>query len=254
MNRLRLLAGVALLAACALAPAGLPSQVRADPVPSLANCPAGVVFRCMEDEIARAETVQVQFEAKAGGCCGNDQQEYKGTLTFTREGKARLEMITWHGEGKPRTLRQTVAVSDGTQVKVVSGDPFASTAPKSHLVDAPRSLPKRLAYLVTTGPGVSRLGVDSFYPKSHVIALQAAHFKWGKAEKVNGKNALVIEYQLIEGGKGAGRGKVWIDPETMLPLRREVSTGSDQHFTWVTETYQELRVNGKVDARLFALQ
>src|SRR5205814_501540 len=60
-------------------------------------------------------------------------------------------------------------------------------------------------------------------------------FKFGPEEKVGKKNTRVLEYTLKD-ANGTMKCKIWLDPETKLPVKRRIVTDDGAGF-FVEENY-----------------
>jgi hypothetical protein len=83
-------------------------------------------------------------------------------------------------------------------------------------------------------------------------------FRLGPTEKVGEREAQRLEYQLFIKGQDGPDGKpapfsvtLWLDPETLLPMKRVVL--QEVLGIKITESYGKLLLNGKVDVRKFEM-
>jgi outer membrane lipoprotein-sorting protein len=86
----------------------------------------------------------------------------------------------------------------------------------------------------------------------------ASDFKLGKKDKVAGKEAYVVEYQLTrKGGLGEKQETnpvtVWIDVKTNLPVKRMITLKEGQGSFSLTETYTNIVLDQPIDDKTFAL-
>lgn len=85
--------------------------------------------------------------------------------------------------------------------------------------------------------------------------LKVSGFKLGKKETVGGREAQAIEYVLTVTSAGGLKlsTTVWVDAQTHVPLKRLLTARLDGQDLSVTETYADVVVDGKVDAKTFEL-
>jgi outer membrane lipoprotein-sorting protein len=89
--------------------------------------------------------------------------------------------------------------------------------------------------------------------------LQLSRFKLGPKERVGKVDGQAVDYAVtlrgLEGTSGESRTvkvRVWIDPRTLVPLKRTV-VGDGWEGPAFTEVYSEFVVDPKLDAKRFAL-
>jgi outer membrane lipoprotein-sorting protein len=85
--------------------------------------------------------------------------------------------------------------------------------------------------------------------------LKVSGLRLGKREKLDGKEAQAINYVLtVAGADGLKLNTtVWVDATTHVPLKRLLTAKVDDRDLSVTETYANVVVDGKVDAKAFEL-
>lgn len=215
---------------------------------------AAKLFRAMEEKIKAAKAVEVTFEfsEKVKG----KEEKLKGSLVFTKDNKARLTMRVPE-EGRDRIEM----VSDGKQMKVAY--PPEETLAKTEAGRTPAALHDLLASMVS-GPSMlysyDMLNVPEWFPDGGKYTgpgrwpFRVVEFEAGAPAKVGGRDAKVITYRVLDlPGPGAFAGitfTLWIDAETMLPLKRLlVANGPQEPVTEICN----VNLNPKIDAGTFAL-
>jgi outer membrane lipoprotein-sorting protein len=205
--------------------------------------------KALEDRIAAAKSVQTMFSGKVVSPKG--EFGIRGSVA-TAGDKARFE-VTLEGMGKSMKV---LAVSDG--VKTVALEDGKRTEQKAR--------PEEMRQVTTAA--LARSGVTATFlilvmaPRSAtekketvLDMLQVSDFKQLKADKVSGRDAVVIEYKLrIRDGKELKpfTVTVWVDARLNLPIRREVRGEADGAFS-VTENYDTFAIDPKLDPKLFEL-
>jgi outer membrane lipoprotein-sorting protein len=220
-----------------------------DPKPAAKENAAERLFRQMQKKLSEANLIECVIETKPGPGQGVPCT----TRLFLADGnKLRLEM-----DPPPRGAEfpRVVCISDGTKlVAKTGGDRRESDVPKSLNQEA-------LKVLTLAGVGnmwfkvVDPVTQDGFNTEGNRFAakLYPSGFTLGKKEKVNGRAAQIIEYELKQSeSDDSSAAAVWIDTKTSLPLKlmlTERKGGKLYH----TETYTKLTLGGKIDKKKFAL-
>jgi hypothetical protein len=197
------------------------------------------LFLTMMEKIKTAQVVQVTFDSVAKGKeQGKDvEAKAKGSLLFTKDNKARLKMST-NETGKEVTIE---AISDGKRWKMAE-----SPATIAKAEEEPTR--KDLHSLLST-----KWSEDGFFSISYLFngpggpKCRLVDFSAGAAEKVGGRDAKVVTYNVYSFGP-AGQVTLWIDAETLLPLKRLIVSEAARG----TEICN-FNLNPKVDAGAFAL-
>lgn len=249
---MKVLLASAVLAALTLAPVG-----RATESPQAAN-DAEKLFRAMEAKVTGADAFHFRFQVEEETAQGKHEPS-TGAVAVARGGKVYLEVKgawTLNFQGKKTTYPiEVLTVSDGTQMKFKSWDPTTGEEHVSATVATPASV-SRLWRSTSARTGWSTwlgvlFAVGSEEGAQQLLSLKASKFTLGPVEKVNGREARVIAYRL-ENPAGVGADcRVWIDTQTLLPLRRTMASTQEGHQ--LTETYSDFRVNAEVDPKLFVL-
>jgi outer membrane lipoprotein-sorting protein len=217
---------------------------------------AAKLYRAMEEKIKAAKAVEVTFEfsAKVKG----KEEKLKGSLVFTKDNKARLTM------GVPEDGKDRIEmVSDGKQMKVAY--PPQETLAKTEALRTPAALHDLLASMVS-GPGMlatyDMLNVPEWFPDGGKYTgpgrwpFRVTDFEAAAPTKVGGRDAKVITYRVLDLPGPAGSGDItftlWIDAETLLPLKRLLVADGAEGPVSVTEVCT-MRLDPKIDAGTFAL-
>jgi outer membrane lipoprotein-sorting protein len=207
------------------------------------------LFQRMEQELATAKAVECVFELKSEAGEGVD---FKGRLLLVEGNKLRLEMEN----PKQGARTKMVVVSDGTKLMAAAG------GARKELPELPKSLNQEIVKVLAHAGG-RMLGRGVIIPepsedreakgKRFADRLQPSGFKLGKKEKLDGREAQVVEYELrVEGEADSATIAVWIDTKTNLPLKRTLSDKKGGKLIY-TETYTQLSVGGQLDKKEFEL-
>jgi outer membrane lipoprotein-sorting protein len=229
-----------------LAPLFLAAMVNAD-----TDKDAEKVFQQMSDTLTRAKSFACRFEMKMEGAQGKGA--FKGRLVVAQGNKVRFEM-DGKGGGKTTAL---LSVSDGSKTVTVDNK---TTQPA-------RDTLKNMAKHVLTGTARGGVFVPMYLAVEGALEgekpqetniediLKVSGFRLGKKEKVDGREAQVIEYLLAvaSGGGEEINTTVWVDAKTHVPLKRVLSAKVGGQALTVTETYSKVVVDGKIDAKTFEL-
>lgn len=217
---------------------------------------AAKLFRAMEEKIKAAKAVEVTFEFS--GKAKGKEEKLKGSLVFTKDNKARLTMRVPE-EGKDRIEM----ASDGKQMKVAY--PPEETLAKTEALRTPAALHDLLASMVS-GPSMLQtydmLNVPEWFPDGGKYKgpgrwpFRVVEFEARAPTKVGGRDAKVITYRVLDlpgpGGSGDITFTLWIDTETLLPLKRLLVADGPEGPVSVTEVC-DVRLNPKIDAGTLAL-
>lgn len=204
----------------------------------------------MEKKLAAAKNFQVSSEAEhtAGG--KGDFGLFKGTLTVAEGNKAHLDGAFWN-DGKPTD--PVKLVSDGTNLKSQGVFKFNKPASKK-LADEYRSSLTHGGYLMVA------FYLSSTAPKESWPIFRASDIKITRKEDVGKRKANVVLCKLAPTEKADFLGQapafsevLWLDVETSLPLKRVVTYSVDGKKRTFTESYDNLNLAPKIEAKLFAL-
>jgi outer membrane lipoprotein-sorting protein len=203
------------------------------------------LFHKMDQQITKAKTLQVAVTVTLEGA---KEGKFEGTLALAQGNKARLKL---KGDlaGKQMDLEM---VSDGSRLRT------SSSGGKQNVEDTPKKLndtiagPLGRAGLFAPLMSIRRAGPkqDEFDPEK---MFRLSGFKLGKKDKVGGRDAQAVEYQLALPEGPTFQAVVWLDAQTALPLRRTLTASKDGERITVTEVYRGLRLDAALDAKTFEL-
>ena len=200
---------------------------------------AEALFKKMEAKIAAATTVRM----KMTGEMVSMKMTLSAEVLFGEGGKTRIDL-----EGKAGDQVMTARfLSDGKRIRVESSD---KAAPKE--LEAVATLGQRtrafLARAGTFGVLESIDSVEELKAEPDDLIATSGH-KLGAKEKVGDREAQMVEYKVTRKGHRESTATVWIDLETLLPLKRTLTKGE----ITVSETYAEFKLDEKIDAAKFEL-
>jgi len=166
---------------------------------------------------------------------------------------------TSYEEGKDRIE----VISNGKQMKVAY--PPKETLAKTQALRTPTALHDLLASMVS-GPGMlatyEMLNVPEWFPDGGKYngpgrwPFRVADFEAGAPTKVGGRDAKVISYRVLDlpgpGGSAGITFTLWIDSETLLPLKRLLVAEGPEGLVSVTELCH-VQLDPNIDAGAFAL-
>lgn len=201
------------------------------------------LFRKMEAKLLKARTLECAFEVKMAG--GDGSGEFKGSVALAEGNKLRVELAGKFGE-KGGTL---TIVSDGVKIVIIDSD-----VPTPKTDDVPKALNERASAVTARAGAFMSVGlVMDPQAKDATVdeLLKVAEFKLGKKEKLDGRDAQIIEYKLTPKDENPGTVSIWLDAKTNLPLKRLIAIESDK--LTVTETYTKLTLDEKIDPKTFEL-
>lgn len=249
------------------------------------NLRAKELFQSMESRIVKAKTVRCGFSTEfliqgGGGTAGaGGGPPTDGTLVFTEGNKVRLkieetadpdieagEIVSngirmrgsiWReieGKGKDKSPKGKNRPPETPEVKKT---PEIKTDPRLTAVLA--AMLSRVGlyhrFLREIFPEFEQQPGKNLPPFNADKTFPVSDFKLGRKEKVGGREAQVVTFQLalrlMELGGRPVQVKVWIDIKTNLPLKRElIVDGGALRFT---DTYTDMKLDEKLDPRLFEL-
>jgi outer membrane lipoprotein-sorting protein len=197
------------------------------------------LFKKMEGKLANAKTVQLKLSG--------EMQPMKfglsGELLFDEGGKMRIE---FEGKSGPDLIK-ALMLSDGKKLRLESSD---KKDPKQF--EVPETLGKLARACFARAGFVGTLDAldnDRDVKLEPDAQFAPKEFKLGAKEKVGDREAQAVDYKLVKAGHPESVATVWIDTETLLPLRRAVKMGEMA----LTENYSGLKLDGKIDAAKFEL-
>jgi len=207
------------------------------------------LFRKMEDKVHKAKSIQYESETVVEG---PEKMSMVVKATLAEGNKANMS-VTAEVDGKKVGVQ---GVSDGKKSRRKHGNEPVKMeeTPKNMNI----ALSSTLTRLGITGMAATRdskeedpLKADKF-DKDKFIPL--SDFKMGAKEKVGDIETQIVEYSIrLRKDSPAIPVKVWIDPKTNLPVKRAYETSDRGKPSKVTETIKTLKLDEKVDEKLFEL-
>src|SRR5262245_59992796 len=214
---------------------------------------AEALFLAAEKKLADADTVQITVKGSQNALQGKTkiEQTYKGTVLLAKANKARVD----YSRAGPLGTVAYASVSNGGKMWTnLTGGGTKEGKPVVWRLENPENANALLTGVMTRAglidgePLVLAIRMPNQEPLELTLddLLTVHDFTMGKVEKVGDRKAQRIDYKLQykSGFKRTVGATIWLDSETNLPLKR-AGLGS-------TETY-EIRLNGKIDAKMFAL-
>jgi outer membrane lipoprotein-sorting protein len=199
------------------------------------------LYRQMEKKVVSAKVVKfvVDTEMKA------PVQDVKimGTILLGGDDKARMDLEA-DVNGKQIAFQ---LVSDGKRMRTE-----AKGLDKKEEKDTPKGFGTMLrAMMVPAGAIVVVRGADKPLTEEK---LKISDFQLAGDEKVGDQKAKVIKYKFMPEEKLMVDATLWLDAKTLLPLKRTLVVGKDgMEAAKVTETYKEVTLDPKIDAKTFDL-
>jgi outer membrane lipoprotein-sorting protein len=207
------------------------------------------IFTRMCGKIAAARTMRVRFESTLTP--GPKAFVSSGTLHVDQGNRARMEI-----EAKDRgDAGKTLFVSNGAKMKLRQGQsPMAGAA-----------VPNLTHFFARLAGWGLLFGVPSIFrdewPRDEQFeqALRAYRketFALGPREKVGEREAQVVTFVLVITDEDDGskiKVVIWVDRQTLLPLKKEFRSFKDESVVYTAETYHEFKLDEKFDEALFEL-
>ena len=208
----------------------------------------------MNAAITKAKSLVIKFEGTVP--LKADDHRFQGRLVITTDNKFRIDMT------EDASSSALLVVSDGTKTtespskevgkKFGPARVTSKDATKNLLSTFARSgicMPMVYANVIEEGKAGTIEEVDP--------SLKASDFRFGKKEKVDGKNAQAIDYKLTMSRRDdqiVFDATVWMDVQTHLPLKRVLTIRLKvEKARPITETYLAVSVDGKIDEKTFEL-
>jgi outer membrane lipoprotein-sorting protein len=205
-------------------------------------------FRALEKKLVQAKSLHVVADIVAKE--KTKEAKLHISITLAEGNKARMT-VKGTADGKDVGME---LISNGKSLSMVE---TASGKGKGKDMDTPDRFSETVATVVSRlgliggfRSTVGRKGKDGKAPD--VDKLIGVHdLKMGEAEKVDGREAKVIHYEvkIRNGREEEARVTLWLDAKTLLPLKRLIQVDKDR--VQITETYSEFKLNPKVDAKTF---
>jgi outer membrane lipoprotein-sorting protein len=206
------------------------------------------LFRETEKKIAEAKSLWVASDIDVKDKLGGGT--LKSTVALAPGNKLRLTM---KGKGGGKEMEMEVA-SDGDKLLTRMAPPG-----KSKQEAVPKNLHALISKLISRGGTVGaffvvRVGSPGAPKEPDPEKLfNVKDFTMGEAAKVNGRDAKVLHYQIDIDGKESAKITLWLDAQTLLPLKRLIVPTRPVEEAQVTETYTEFTLNPQLDAKTFEL-
>jgi len=212
------------------------------------------LFQQMEGRLAKAQTLECAFEITDEFAARGDPRSkllLEGYL-FLAEGNRARQEINERADGRP-TFHMLVSdgmrwwwYDKGSPPHLVNTKPYADLNADF------------LTALARTGLSLPNLPLPPVEAADSKERFPVSGFRLGPKEKIGEREAQRLEYQLFIKGQKEPNGEdapfsvtVWLDPQTSLPIQRVVV--QDVLGMRITESYDKLILNGKVDAKRFEL-
>jgi outer membrane lipoprotein-sorting protein len=203
-------------------------------------------FRDFEKKVSSAKAIHVVGDITAKE--KNKEAKFHFTLTLAEGNKARMK-VKGNVEGKEMAFE---LVSDGKNLAMSSesvGEGKGSGSPT----------PDHFTEML--GTVLSGVGVVGGLKAGHHLdkgtksddfdkTFGLSNFQAGKAEKVNGRQTRVVQYD-VKIHQDKAKVTLWLDASTGLPLKREIIVANGK--ARITETYTEFNLNPTLDAKTFKL-
>jgi outer membrane lipoprotein-sorting protein len=209
-------------------------------------------FRAMENKVRAIKAMKLVCELEGTIDGKGGTIKVKVIQQFADGNKARFELESQEGDKAYKRLQ----ISDGMQV-VIREDGKPAGKPQPVDPNLNKGLPAAIA---RGGFMLPRLILR--YDKGPFDSeklLKVSDFKLGSKERIGDVEAQAVEYAVTLGGESLAFGDcekvnvtVWIDPKTMVPLKRKVAA-VDKKDHFFVEIYREFALDPKLDAKVFEL-
>jgi outer membrane lipoprotein-sorting protein len=200
------------------------------------------LFEQMEQKVTKAKAYKFDFDLDATQ--GNSPIKVKGTLVVAAGNKLSFRI---EGTQNGRAIKGT-AVSDG---KSMAFRKESEGKGEGKGKSTPEKLSETLTgWVLRAGLFVGAEQIDRSSPKDPAM-LKLSDFKSAGKEKVEGREANVIEYTVARpDGSDRVTCKLWLDVKTNLPLKRTLEAVGK---VLVTETYAHWELDPKLAEDAFTL-
>ncbi|HYV34920.1 MAG TPA: hypothetical protein VE988_04395 [Gemmataceae bacterium] len=218
------------------------------------------LYQAMANKLIATKTFQCSFELA---------MEFDG-------GKAKLAGWAAFAEGNKSRLKadgdifganwQIETVSDGKQTRVTMA--VAGKPPQSTTSDVPAKANDFLREAMARGgifvglfpkpkktdrqTGIVSIEQDQKERTAQEI-YQISDFKLGEKEMIGDRETQKIDYVLTINKEEQASLTLWLDPETSLPLKRNLLMGKGKDQLHIVETYTNYRINESLDSKQFDL-
>lgn len=194
------------------------------------------LFKKMEEKVVKSKSVQ----AKLAGEVEAAKFKLSGMVYLDEGSRFRME-VQGNSDG---VLKSATVISNGKKVYLKSSD---DQWPKRF--DAPETFSKLMRTSFARAGFLSAFEFsdsESLAKTDPATAYTVSGFKLGVKEKVGKVEAQVITYTVTRNKRDAAV-TLWIDPATLLPLKRLLEMGG----TSLSESYSEVKIDEKIDASKF---
>jgi outer membrane lipoprotein-sorting protein len=199
------------------------------------------LYKQMEDKLAKAKSITLNFEV--GPAAENQKRLFKGSLIVAEGNKLRF---TYRGNIEEKA-EEVTTISDGKKWMILPAVPELEQKEIPPPKDLEGTIRKALCQQGMMLSGLIIATPDGFGP------WRVSHFKLGKKEKVGDRQAQAVEYRLRAKDDEPVTVVVWIDVETKVPLKRLFAMKGEGKDMSVTETYRDVKLDGKIDPKKFEL-
>jgi hypothetical protein len=206
---------------------------------------AETLFRSMEKKVRDAKGLKLVCEVEGRLFAGGQRVKIKASQQFTGSNKARFELSS-------ETI-ETLFVSDGTQMVKREKGRLEKPMP------ADAKLNEGLTATIARGgfmlPRLVVPGEAGKFNADKILLISG--FKLGAKERNGADEAQPVEYSVSFGESAIGPSEivrviVWINPKTLVPLKRKVHWGTGQ-ADFFTEEYKDFVIDPMLDAQVFEL-
>ncbi len=209
------------------------------------------VFDAMSSALLRAAKFHIEFNVDYNG--PQDRTSHSGELFVDASNRLRMDRYVSQGRERVRTL----VISNGKDYAWKTFHKFEDAAE----LRTPRWLKRWMmglfvrlgAHYMTTSaqlretdrsPMPTRMpDLDNQYP--------VKNFRDGGHELVNGQKMRVIEFDIERSRGFVMKMRLWVDPDTSLPVRRVTRFERLNRETVITETYTDIEIDPKKIPRSF---
>jgi hypothetical protein len=205
------------------------------------------LYEAMEQKLAKAKAHKIEITSDF--FAGGEARSLQGTLIVAEGNCLKIAMEVKH----PKRHIKLLWVSDGKTLftkEEKEGKPSMQAGP------VPEQLGEQCTLVLGRG-GVLLLLLSLESQRGDIkdgAALKPHDFKMLAKEKVGDRQALVIEYRLsFPQTKDPATCKVWLDPDTRLPLKRTLELPQDGAVFRAAETYGRWELDPKLPEGTFAL-
>jgi outer membrane lipoprotein-sorting protein len=214
------------------------------------------LLAAIDEAVSSADVVQVEFASSAReGGEGGDVMEMSGEMILGAEGRCRM---TFEGREGPNREFAMQMISDGQQRKVMmeqGGETHSEVEEVGEEDQAMMGLLRVslsrvgtfLGFMGASGPVGEDQDFDAMFQIQQPERLEDA--------ELDGEAVYVVRYLLVLESMGGETLDVtlWINPETGLPIKRNLSGKSDSGEISVSETYSVFAVDPDLDDDVFDL-